>query len=65
MNAMTQGLLGPSEVLLLLDPDLQHVKLDGEAPAPGPRTVDPRVRRFSRRDEERARLSGEPWRPRI
>ena len=59
MNATLNGLLGPSQVLLFLEHELQLVT----SLPPLAHPADEVDRRSPRRDLARARLDGEPWRP--
>jgi hypothetical protein len=62
MNAIRNGLFGPSPVLLFLESDLQQSPGGGLPSLPGA-SPDQLGRRFPRRDVDRSRSDGEPWRP--
>jgi hypothetical protein len=63
MNAILNGLFGPSHVLLFLELDLQQSTGGGLSSLPGAAPSAQLDRRFPRRDVDRSRLDGEPWRP--
>jgi|1186.fasta_scaffold18548_2 hypothetical protein len=63
MNAILNGLFGPSHVLLFLEPDLHQSTGGGLPSLPGAAPSAQLDRRFPRRDVDRSRLDGEPWRP--
>jgi hypothetical protein len=63
MNAILNGLFGPSHVLHFLESDLHRSTGGGLTCLPGAAPSDQLRRRFPRRDVDRSRLDGEPWRP--
>jgi hypothetical protein len=63
MNAILNGLFGPSHVLLFLEVDLEQSTGSGLSSDPGAAPSDQLERRRPRRDVDRSRLDGEPWRP--
>ncbi len=64
MNAILNGLFGPSQVLHFLHVDLEHVLGGGLPPVPAPGLPGPANEAPPRQAADHARLDGDPWRPR-